>query len=333
MARYIPTVKTLKAVELAELFITNIVSLFGIPTGIVTDRGSVFTSEFWSAFCYATKVKRKLSTAFHPQTDGQTERQNQTLEHYLRVYCDEKQGNWAPLLSMAEFAYNNAKNETLGCSPFRACYTFEPALTYDEEASRRVSIPAAAERAELLERERQAFDQRWQIAVTAQAKYYNQKHQPKAYAKGELVMLSTKNLKQKVPSKKLAARFIGPFKVDEAIGTQAYRLHLPTSYRIHNVFHVSLLEPYHGYPSSEPTLPGPVELDDASDTQERYTVEAVLDRKRAQGGVKYLVKWQGWPEDYNQWISEEDIDEDLLQGYQDQSTAKAQPKRKRKARK
>ena len=85
MARYLPTNKTIDASQLAELFWTEIVCKFGTPSGIVTDRGSVFTSSFWSEVCYYAKVKRRLSTAFHPQTDGQTERQNQTLEHYLRV--------------------------------------------------------------------------------------------------------------------------------------------------------------------------------------------------------------------------------------------------------
>ena len=90
MARYIPTTRKLKAAEMADAFIEHIVRHYGIPKGIVSDRGTIFTSEFWSEFCYTARIKRRLSTAFHPQTDGQTERQNQTLEHYLRVYYNKK---------------------------------------------------------------------------------------------------------------------------------------------------------------------------------------------------------------------------------------------------
>lgn len=91
MARYIPTQKTATAAQLADLFIDQIVRFFGLPQGIVSDRGSVFTSQFWADLCFVAKVKRRLSTAFHPQTDGQTERQNQTLEQYLRLYVGTEQ--------------------------------------------------------------------------------------------------------------------------------------------------------------------------------------------------------------------------------------------------
>ena len=108
MAQYIPTTKTVTATELADLFTDNIVRFFGLPLGIVSDRGSVFTSQFWADFCFVAKVKRRLSTAFHPQTDGQTERQNQTLEQYLRAYVGDNQASWTALLPLAEFAYNNS---------------------------------------------------------------------------------------------------------------------------------------------------------------------------------------------------------------------------------
>ena len=87
MAVYIATTKRCTSAELANLLEERVITRFGAPEGIVSDRGSVFTSAFWSEFCYTAKIKRRLSTAFHPQTDGQTERQNQTLEHYLRCYC------------------------------------------------------------------------------------------------------------------------------------------------------------------------------------------------------------------------------------------------------
>ena len=144
MAWYIPTLKTVTASELADLFVDQVVRFFGLPTGIVSDRGSVFTSQFWSDFCFSAKVKRRLSTAFHPQTDGQTERQNQTLEQYLRAYTDNKQDNWASLLLLAEFAYNNSTQPTINMSPFFACYGFHPRLNCERAVA--AKVPKAAER-------------------------------------------------------------------------------------------------------------------------------------------------------------------------------------------
>ena len=91
MARYITSRKTLNTVELIEIFVIEIVIKRNLPYGIVSDRCSLFTSDFWSEICFHLNIKRQLSTAFHPQTDGQTERQNQSLEHYLRSYVNEEQ--------------------------------------------------------------------------------------------------------------------------------------------------------------------------------------------------------------------------------------------------
>ena len=91
MAKYIPTHKMIDAPMLTQVFLDEIVRNFGVSRGIVSDWGSVFTSDYWSTFCFEMNVKRCLSTAFHPQTDGQTEWQNQTLEHYLRSYCGYQQ--------------------------------------------------------------------------------------------------------------------------------------------------------------------------------------------------------------------------------------------------
>ena len=126
--RYIPTTEKITAPKLKELLIEEIFLQYGAPDSAVTDRGSVFTNNFWSQVCYSMKVKRRLSTLFHPQTDGQMERQNQTLEHYLRIYCCEQQDDWTELLPVAEFAYMQSQHKTLDCSPFYATYGYHPTL-------------------------------------------------------------------------------------------------------------------------------------------------------------------------------------------------------------
>ena len=147
MARYIPTTKTIDAIGLTNLFIDEVAIQYEMPAGIILDRGSVFMSNYWSEICYDFNIKRQLNTAFHLQTDRQTECQNQTLEHYLRVYCSDDQSNWAMLLPLAEYVYNNASHSSTGCSPFYAMYGYNPDFYINaEDSSPEEGGPAISER-------------------------------------------------------------------------------------------------------------------------------------------------------------------------------------------
>lgn len=333
MTRYIPVTKTIDAVQLATKFIDQIVRFFGIPKGIVSDRGSVFTSNYWSELCYQLRVTRRLSTAFHPQTDGQTERQNQTLEAYLRSYCNESKNDWVRLLALAEFSYNNARHSTTGQSPFRAMYGYDPMLAVQAEpSSANREVPATTDRLKEIARVRNQLEKRWNTAVKAQAKYYNNKHQPQTFNVGQWVMLSTKNIRFR--SGKLTEKFIGPFKVLDVIGNQAYKLDLPQLYeRLHPVFHVSLLEPYHARPEEQPgTWQGP-EL--APETEQEWEVEALLGKRQKGRKVQYLVRWEGWPKAYDQWVDlEPDLQnaKKLIQEYEADHNTEPKEKRGRKRR-
>ena len=305
MAVYLPCTTEIDAQALAELFFEEVILRFGPPEGIISDRGSVFTSTFWSEICYYSKVKRRLSTAFHPQTDGQTERQNQSLERYLRVFCDENQSNWARLLAVAQFAYNNCKQASINVSPFYAMYGYNPTFELRiEDDTPRERVPAAQERVKELFDVRKKLEQRWQNVSKSQTKWYNKKHEPRLFKTDELVMLATKNLRLKQPSKKMTCRFIGPFRIAELVGKQAYRLHLPSTYSIHNVFHVSLLEPYTLRDGSAiPTFTLPELVND----EPQWEVEEVLDKRKRKGVTQFFVKWKGWPAEYDQWVDEQDM--------------------------
>ena len=175
MAKYFPTRKTLDAAELADLFHKKIVCIFGMPSSIVSDHGSLFTSQFWSSLCFYMKARRRLSTAFHPQTDGQTEHQNQTLEHYLRCYVNHRQDDWVDWLPQAEFAYNNTVHASTGVTPFSTLYSYNPKFTWDVEADDpKGEAPVAHERATAIKAERDRLVERLQEAVKYQARYYNQ---------------------------------------------------------------------------------------------------------------------------------------------------------------
>jgi len=311
MVRYVVCREKMNAAELADLFFEQVISLFGCPSLIISDRGTLFTSDYWREFCMHLKIKRGLSTAYHPETDGLTERQNQTLEHYLRTYADEKQTNWANLLPMAEFVYNNSPHAVSGQTPLYLFAGYEANLLpeIEDDFPFEGEVPAVSERLKRMQQERDALKAHWQHALDSQEKLYNRVHKPQVFVANDLVMLSAKNVKLKTTSRKLSPKKLGPFTVVEPIGSQAYRLHLPPSWRMHDVFHVSLLEPYRKREGADIPNTTPPEL---VEDEPQWEVEAILGRKTQAGTVKYLVRWKGWEEQYNQWVPEQDMMADAL---------------------
>ena len=132
MAHYKQVKITIDAPGLAEVIINVVVRYHGLPDSIITDRGSLFTSKFWFSLCYFLNIKKRLFMAFHPQTNGQTERQNSTIETYLRAFVNWEQNDWARLLPMAEFVYNNAKNASTGHIPFKLNCGFHPQVSFED---------------------------------------------------------------------------------------------------------------------------------------------------------------------------------------------------------
>jgi len=156
MALFIPTTKTLNAAQLARLLDKHIAYKFGIPSGIVSDRDSLFTSQFWREWCRCIGTWRRLSTAYHPQTNGQTERTNQFINKWLRDYFQGRENLWSKELSNAFFIYNNQKHSTIGISPFEAIYGYHPRmLSYIPE--RETSCKGVIERLETIRKIRQGL--------------------------------------------------------------------------------------------------------------------------------------------------------------------------------
>ena len=146
----------------------------GTPMGIISDRGPVFISDYWSELCYHMKIKQQLSTAFHPQTDDQTEQQNQTLKHYLCCYNNEQQSNWAGLLLLAEFIYNQSKHASTEVSPFYAYADYEPKANFEmENEFWSKEVPAVWDQLKHLQQTREAIARNLRYTQIMQQKYYN----------------------------------------------------------------------------------------------------------------------------------------------------------------
>lgn len=298
MAHFMPCTKSITGEETAKLFIDNIYRYHGLPKDIISDRGTQFVSRFWRTLFKILKVDIKLSSAFHPQTDGQTERVNQVLEQYLRCTINYQQDDWTNLLPLAEFAYNNTVHSSTQQTPFFANYGYHPRLdTFDFS---KVDNPAAEDMANRLSELHAIMKAQLKKAQERQkinADVYR-KEQPQLNV-GDKVWLLRRNIKTTRPCDKLDYRRLGPFSVSEQINPVAYRLHLPESMKIHPVFHVSLLEPYKtvDIQGRRQMPPPPIEVDN----NEEFEVEEILDSRRCRNKLEYLVHWRGYDISERTW--------------------------------
>jgi hypothetical protein len=265
-------------------------------------------SSFWRELCHALGVASNLSTAFHPQTDGQTERINQSLEQYLRLYINYLQDDWVEYLPIAEFSYNDTHHDSINMTPFLANKGFHPSLSID--LSRITHLEAQKAAANLHEVHEYC---RSQIKISNErAAYFADARRQEApqWEIGKRVWLNTKNIQMRRPMKKLDHKNIGPFTIVKKVGSHAYRLKLPAEWKIHPVFHVSLLSDAVDDPFPERTIeePPPVEIDG----EEEYEVERVLDLRLRRRGkrtwVEYLVEFTGLPDPSEyKWLPREEM--------------------------
>ena len=133
IVHYEPVKVTINVPRLAKVILDVVVRHHGLPDSIVTNRSSLFNSKFWSSLCYFLGIKRRLSIAFYPQTKGQTKRLNSTMEAYFRAFVNFEQNDWTRFPPMAEFAYNNTKNASIGHTPFELDYDYHPWMSYKED--------------------------------------------------------------------------------------------------------------------------------------------------------------------------------------------------------
>jgi hypothetical protein len=261
-----------------------------------------------------------MSTAYHPQTDGQTERQNRTIEESLRAFVNTRHDDWDDHLAALEFVHNNSVNASTGHSPFYLNYGHHPA-TFLALTKPVTSVSPSAEQfiANLRDAHTAAIDA-MRAAQAQQQAHANKHRRHVTFAVGDQVLLSTANLDLRLPGQsfKLMPRWSGPFPVTQVISDTAYKLQLPDEWlqhRMHDVFHVSLLRPYRAndpevFPDREVIdRPPPVLVAPGDET---FEVEAIVGKRtiKARNGrlvTQYEVKWKGYPTSDNTWEPEHSL--------------------------
>jgi hypothetical protein len=312
MSHLVPCRKALSAEQFAPLYLANVVKLHGFQEIIITDRDTRWTSEFWKAVCKGFNIKLRFSSSFHPETDGQTERTNRTLEEMLRHYVSPDHSDWDTHLPMIEFAFNNSYQSSTGQTPF---YTYTGRHPITPLSSVTMANNPAARQLTLTWQERVARARKHMLDAQSRIKDMTDKRRRDVSFKvDEKVLLNSRHINiHHVGSRKLLPRYIGPFKIIKKIGEVAYKLELPKNMRCHPVFHVSLLKAWN--PSSRYQPPPPPLVIDG---EYEYEVQEILDhRGSVPGKRKFLVSWVGHGPEHNTWEPERNMTNcgEVLQEY------------------
>ena len=292
-----PCNKTIDAKGVAELFFKHVFLCFGLHDTLISDRGPQFASAFTMELARILRYDLKLSTAYHPQTDGETERVNQEIETYLRLFCQGQPDKWSTLIPMVEFAHNSATHSLTQKSPFSLILGYEP-RNYPKIGQ--TFLPSLEDQLTLLEQARNKALAAHDKSRQMMKERITSKFVP--WKVGDKVWLEGKNLRLHYPTKKLAPRREGPFEISHVISPLAYCLRLPPTWKIHDVFHASLLSTYWETAEHGPNYANPPPEEIEGD--EEYEIAEILSHWGSPGRRSYLVSWKGYSPAENTWEPE-----------------------------
>ena len=310
-AHFLPIREKFSPQKLVEVFMNHIMSLHGVPASIISDRDPRFTSRFWKGLMKELGVKLNLSTAFHPQIDGQSERTIHTLEDMLKSCVLQLKGHWNEYLPLAEFTYNNSYHSSIEMSPYEALYGKQcrTPLCWNETGERKLLgleiVQTTVDKVNIIRA-------RLKAAQDRQKSYADKRMKDLEFEVEDRVFLKLSPWKGVVlfgKRGKLSPRNIGPFEIVETIGPVAYRLDLPEELsRVHNVFHISMLRKYISDPSHVLEAPE-IELRDDLSYEEQPVHILGREEKELRNKTISLVKvlWRNHLVEEATWEREDQI--------------------------
>ena len=304
MTYFVATTEGISAEGSARLFWDNVWKLHGLPESVVSDRGPQFAVELTKELNRMLEIETRLSTVFHPQTDGQTEQMNQELEQNLRFFVEHRQKDWPEWLALAEFVVNNKVHTVTKVLPFMANYGKE--VRMGGNIRKKGKVESATEFVERMKKVHEKVEVALKKTQKEMKRYADRsRKEMEKWKKGDRVLLSTKDLVFKErPVRKLMERYIGPYAIEEVVSMNAVKLRLPSLMRIHPVVNVSQIvwykEQVRGQKKEEEK---PVEVKRV----EKWEVEKVLNKKKMRGVEKYLVQWRGFTAEGDTWERRENL--------------------------
>ena len=289
MSHFVATTEKIMAEGLAKLFRDNVWKLHRLPESVISDRGPQFVVELMRELNKMLGIETKLSTAYHPETNGQIERTNQELEQYLRMYVNHRQNNWAKWLATVEFAFNNKVHTATKSLLFQVNYGRELKMGFDIRKKGKNEIAEEFAR-EMKKRHEEARATLVKSQEEMKRQADRNRKEAEEYRVGDKVLISTKDFLMELmkrATKKLTKKFIEPYVVRKIVLENAVELELPTVLRIYLVVNVRRLVKYQEQVEGQKKIPLlPVEVDG----EKEYEVEKILNRQERRGKMRYLVK-------------------------------------------
>jgi len=296
--------------DTARVFYRAIWKHHGLPDSIVSNRETQFVSHFWDELCTRLKIQARLSTAFHSETNDQTENVNGVLEQYLRAFVSFMQDDWAAWLPSAEFATNNHFSESTQCTPFLANFEQHPRMRLEpKKAQENVIEHPERIHADLfvqkMNRINEILREQMTLAQAYQEQFANvhRQHAPK-YAINDMVWLDARNLMIHRPSKKLSNKFEESFRIIKIVSSHSYQLELLDDWFCFDVFHTYLLHPAANDPLPEQIPPAPFPIVSVEEVLS-WEMNEILNSRVKNSQLEYLIKWTGIEE--NSWVKFADV--------------------------
>src|SRR5258707_1843514 len=294
---FIPTHNMVDAPQLAQLFLTHIFLKHSTPGHVTSDHGTEFVSHFFCSLGSLLSMKLHFTSGYHLEGDGWMEQINQVLEQYLRAYMNYQQDNWALLLPLVEFTYNNATSATTGISPFFMNKGYHPRLSMN------LLAPSSSSEAQCYMVDLDQLHSQLKVSIAEAQEHYQkaadcQQMPSPAFRIGNHVYVKAKFFHTTQPSRKLAEKNLGLFEIIGTLGTHSVTVCLPQQFQgVHPVFHISQLEPafLNPFPHREQPPPPPIELDGEMEYEVSKILNSKLDHCFQTGHVLcYLICWVGY---------------------------------------